>query len=168
MKTFFFLVFVLAFQCKTLAQQEGSSKLYGFVQEVLPGANNTVIVEGGGQVNEPKKQGKNYMIYIESTSRVYPVELWIQGERYSARMDVITSTPVVFGNENTGSRKVLVPKTTRKVLLLTPSAYTEIKNAGDVSAIAGNNELVVLYRQNGKFYYNKLEKLEQLQAAAMQ
>jgi hypothetical protein len=53
-------------------------------------------------------------------------------------------------------------------LLLTPATYTETKNAGDVSTIARSNELVVLYKQNGKFYYNKLGKLETLPAAAMQ
>ena len=150
------------------AQTEGSSRLYGYVQPVLPGANNTVIVEGGEQVTEPKKTGKNYRIYIESTSRVYPVEIWIKGEPFSARMDVISSTPVEFGSEGTGNRKVLVPKTSKKVLLLTPYTYTETKNAGDVSTIASSNELVVLYKQNGKFYYNKLEKFEILEAAAMQ
>jgi hypothetical protein len=83
-------------------------------------------------------------------------------------MDIISLTPVVFGSDSSGNRKVLVPKTSKKVLLLTPYTYTETKNAGDVSSIASSNELVVLYKQNGKFYYNKLEKLEFLQAAAMQ
>ena len=168
MNKYFLFLLLIAFGFKSSAQTEGSAKLYGYVQEVLPGANNSVIVEGGEQVTEPKKAGKNYMIYIESTSRVYPVEIWIKGEPYSASMDVISSTPVVFGSENTGNRKVLVPKTTKKLLMLTPSPYIETKNTGDVSAIASSNELVVLYKQNGKFYYNKLEKLETLQAAAMQ
>ena len=168
MKTVLLIILILAFQLNTAAQTQGSAKLYGYVQEVLPGANNSVIMEGGEQVNEPKKTRKNYRIYIESASRVYPVEIWVMGEPYSARMDIISSTPVVFGSDSTGNRKVLVPKTTKKVLLLTPAPYIETKNAGDVRSIAASNELVVLYKQNGKFYYNKLEKLETLQAAAMQ
>ena len=168
MKTIILLILILSFNSKCLGQTEGSAKLYGYVQPVLPGANNSVIAEGGEQVTEPKKTGKNYRIYIESSSRVYPVEIWINGEPYSARMDVISSTPVEFGSEGTGNRKVLVPKTSKKVLLLTPATYTETKNTGDVRSVASLNELVVLYKQNGKFYYNKLEKLEILEAAAMQ
>ena len=97
MRTFLFFLLLIVFHMNSSAQTEGSSRLYGYVQPVLPGANNTVIVEGGEQVTEPKKTGKNYRIYIESTSRVYPVEIWIKGEPFSARMDVISSTPVEFG-----------------------------------------------------------------------
>ena len=168
MKKILFLLLIIAVSVTSRSQTEGSAKLYGYIQDVLPGANNTVIVEGGGQVNEPAKPKKNYRIYLESTSRVYPVEIWINGQPYSARMDVISSTPVVFGSETTGNKKELVPKTSRKVILLTPAPYIASKNTGDVESIASTNELVVLYKQNGKFYYNKLEKLEQLEAAAMQ
>src|SRR5688572_11930591 len=108
MKTFIVIfLFIMVFNIKGFAQLEGKARLYGYVQEVLPGAKNSVIVEGGEEVNKPKKPGKNYRIYVESDSRVYPVEIWINGEPFSASMDIINSTPVVFGSDNTGNKKVL-------------------------------------------------------------
>lgn len=168
MKNFFLLAMIIMFSLYASGQAKGSARLYGYVQEVLPGANQNIIMEGGEEVTNAAKPKKNYRIYIESSSRIYPVEMWIHGERYSAGMDIITQTPVVFGSDSTGNRKELVPKTSGKVLSLTPSPFIEVKDAGDVSRIAQTNELVVLYRQNGKFYYNTLSRFEHLQAAAMQ
>lgn len=168
MKNYFILAMLILFSQYSSGQAKGSAVLYGYIQEVLPGVNHNVIMEGGEEVASPHNPKRNYRIYIESSSRIYPVEMWIKGERYSAGMDIINKTPVVFGSDSAGNRKVLVPHTTGKLLLLTPTPFIEVKNAGDVSSIAKSNELVVLYRQNGKFYYNALAKLEYLQAAAMQ
>jgi hypothetical protein len=168
MKKYMLLLLLLAGLINSNAQTEGNAKIYGYQQQVLPGANNNVVVEGGGETTAQNTPRKNYKIYIVSASRIYPVEMWINGTQYSVKMDIISSTPVMHGNEAAGNRKELVPKTSQKVLLLTPASYTEKKNVGDVRSIAQENELVVLYKQNGRFYYNSLKNLEQLDAAAMQ
>ena len=168
MKYTFLLFCFLLIILSASAQTRGTAKLYGYVQSVMPGANLGVINEAGEEVPEKNPARKNYRIYAVSSSRIYPVEMWINGEPYSVKMDIISTTPVVHGSETMGNRTELVPATSQKVILLSPAPYTETKNIGDVRSIASSNELVLVYRQNGKFYYSALNELTQLEAAAMQ
>jgi hypothetical protein len=168
MKKIFLLAVLFAVCLLSFAQEKGNAKLFGYKQAVLPGTPGGVINEGGQEVSTETASKKNYRIYIQSASRIYPVEMWIEGQPYSVSMDIITTTPVVHGTEAMNNRKELVPKTGQKVLMLTPRTYTETKNVGDMRSIAMENELVVVYKMNGKFYYNSLEKLSHLETAAMQ
>ncbi|MBA2744765.1 MAG: hypothetical protein H0U44_00935, partial [Flavisolibacter sp.] len=99
---------------------------------------------------------------------IYPAEMWINGVAYSVRMEIINNTPVEMDLSFNQEKKQLVPKTALKVLKLTPAPYTQTKYFGDISRIAANNELVIVYKQNGKFFYNSVKNMKELEAAAMQ
>ena len=151
-----------------MAQTEGPAALYGYVQTVSPGAPPRNIDEG--MADAKTQSGKNYFIYIEADTRVYPAAMWIEGVAYSPRMRTIASTPVKQNNANVPAAApvVLVPQTNRKVLQLIPAPAIESKNSEKAASMAEDHELVVLYKMNGKFYYNTLTKLEKLPAAAGQ
>lgn len=169
MKAILFFLAISLIGSGSLAQSKGNIQLYGFEQRV-----------SGGKAPEPDPQtglrtagkvGKNYYLYAVSPTRIYPVELWVQGNRYNATLRTITKTPVEYGDErNIGApKKVLVPATSQKVVQLSLTPAVKSKIAGKkVQELAQTNELVVVYKQNGKFYYQILSKLADLDVASLE
>lgn len=110
-------------------------------------------------------------MYAASTYRIYPAEIWIEGIRYGVSVKPITKTPVEYSDEaNIGSpRSVLVPATSKKIIQLIPISATAAKHMGTMAkSLSATNELVVVYKQGGKFYYNTLKSLSAIESAAMQ
>lgn len=168
MRLFFFSLVVFSLSLSCSAQRKGSIQLYGFEQTVS-GGKAPEINDRGLRVSEGG--GKNYFLYAVSPGRIYPVEVWIHGTRYGTTMKTIAETPVEYGDEqNIGSpKKLLVPKTTRKVLQIIPAADTGSKIAGTrIKTTAKNNALVLVYQMAGKFYYQVLPRLSKIDGAAMQ
>lgn len=174
MKTFFFLIASLL-TLASMAQQNGNLRLYAYYQPVTPGIQKARdIDENGNRVsaNETGSTG-NYMIYAvpASAARVYPVELWIKGQKYGVSAKTITQTPVTHTNPANPAHPapvVLVPKTSSKVLQLRPTDAIPGKHFAAAERLAQNNEVVFVYKQAGKFYYQPLAKFSELGAAAMQ
>jgi hypothetical protein len=62
----------------------------------------------------------------------------------------------------------LVPSTTRQVVMLKPVPSIDDKLSEKGESLSASNELVVVYRMNGKFYYNTARKFTILEPAALQ
>lgn len=153
----------------SFSQTKGTAKIYGYKQSVVSGMRKNVINENGQELNNAPKAKYNYWFYIVSPSIVYPSELWINGQAYSAKTEIVFETPVEKqGGIADSSKLVLVPKTTQRVLMLTPAPAIEKKQSEKGKSLASNNELVVVYKQAGKFHYNTIKKLTQLETVAMQ
>jgi hypothetical protein len=54
------------------------------------------------------------------------------------------------------------------VIQLIPVPAIDGKSNAKAASMANDNEVIVVYKLNGKFYYNKLEKLSELPSAARQ
>ncbi|HEU4901619.1 MAG TPA: hypothetical protein VFT06_02480 [Flavisolibacter sp.] len=168
MKTFLFLLTAISVCASCSAQRKGNIRLYGFEQAVAGGKAPDRNDKG---LRVSKGGGKNYFLYAVSSSRIYPTEIWVEGTRFGATIKTIEQTPVEYGDEtNIGSpKKVLIPKTSQKVVQLIPNASTESKESyARAKNLAQKNELVVVYKQNGRFYYQTLARLTSLNSAAMQ
>lgn len=168
MKAILFFLLAACSSWSGNAQTKGTLKLYGFTQAVSGGKapemdpNTGLRVSGGA--------GKNYFLYAVSPARIYPSEIWIEGTRFGVDIQSVKETPVEYSEPgNIGApSKVLIPKTTQKVIQLLPGRAVEVKGTSKkAGSLAKTNELVVVYKQNGKFYYQTLSKLIDLQAAAM-
>lgn len=159
-----------------LRAQTGSSQLYGFSQVTIPGAAaaKRVTDDAGNTVERRTEDLKvSYFIYLSTVAktRVYPMEVWIKGKAYSARPEAIATTPVqISGNVVVGrtQKTTLVPKTTQKVTRLIPIPLTASKSSKKAQTLAGENELVVVYKQGGKTYYKTLKTLTELSPQALQ
>jgi hypothetical protein len=165
MKQFYFLLTALALSILSYSQTEGASKIYGYRQPIMPG---TIRADKNGNQVRPKPN-YNYFIYLASTSKVSPVEIWIKGQAYSVTSAAVSSTPVEYKNPTSAESKskILVPKTNRRVLQLNSSAA--LKNpTSKGKALSANNDLVIIYKGNGKLYYKTLSKFSELEAVAMQ
>lgn len=165
MKNFYFLLIAAIFSVSSFAQTEGASKIYGYKQRVMPGV---VRVDQNGR-EIPRKPQYNYFIYLASSSKVTPVEIWLNGEAYSPIINEVSKTPVEYNHPTSGGNtKILVPKTTRMVLQLSPSLNKIQKASTKGKTLAGKNELVIIYKSSGKQYYKTVSKLSELEHLAMQ
>lgn len=158
-----------------ISAQAGKDRLYGFVQPVIPGAAAAKrVTDDAGNVVErrPEDIRFNYFIYVATTAktRIYPVEMWIKGEPFSATPKVVT-TPVQLTSHLVPGRPQkteLVPKTTQKVTQLEWAPFIAAKSSGKAAALAQENELVVVYKQGGKTYIKTLKTLTALSPKALQ
>lgn len=164
MKQFYFLATLLALAFFSHAQVQGASRFYGYKQEVLGGAVR--VDENGNQISS--KPRYNYFIYLASTTKVSPTEIWINGKAFAVNSAVL-STPVIYKNPTTDSKaKQLVPKTARRVLQITPLEQVSNSPNAKGKKLSAKNELVIIYKANGKFYYKALARLTMLEPVAMQ
>jgi len=165
MNHFYLLALSLFFCTASIAQTEGASKLYGYRQKVMPG---TIRVDDNGK-EAPRKSQYNYFIYLASTTKVTPVELWINGEVYSVTV-IEVSTPVEYNHPSSSNNnpKILVSKTNRHVLQLSPSLNKIQKPNPKGKSLSAKNEMVIIYKGGGKWYYKAVSKLGELEPLAMQ
>ena len=159
-----------------LSAQTSGDKLYGFSQVTIPGAAAAKrVTDDAGNVVERRTEDLkvNHFIYLTTTSktRVYPIEVWIKGKAFSARTEAVANTPVqVSGVVVMGrtQKTTLVPKTTQKVTRLIPTPLTASKSSQKAKTLAGENELVVVYKQGGKTFYKTLKTITELSPQALQ
>jgi len=157
------------------AQTRKDVKIYGYVQPVSRGVSpDTKTDEAGNLISKDLKPGSNYFVYITvpATTRIYPIEIWVKGKQYSLKSKIINITPVQMADPALpdGPHLItLVPKTTKKVMMLIPgNDVIPGKSLAIAKSKAQTNELVVVYKMNGKLYYSLLEKLDIIDRGTMQ
>jgi hypothetical protein len=145
--------------------QTGNVKLYGFIQQVRSGiAPKRDLRENGTTVDKNQDNTMyNYFIYLSLPSRtsVSPVSARIKGILYNVKAETVKQTPVTTTNYNIPGQPetvILVPKTTQKVLLLSP---TEVITSPKARA-GTNDDLVVSYKKNEKLYTVSIRKFIEL------
>jgi hypothetical protein len=140
---------------------QNNVKLYGFVREAHPGTIPKGTQENGNEIRA-NTGAAEYLVYISGPagSRIYPVEIWIKGKRYDARIEKL-SAPVTI--DQNGEKKTLVASSEGSVMRLYPEEAGTRKVNLNVKSRVSANDVVVVYKMNGKFYTASLKKLEQLE-----
>ena len=157
------ILFIALFTISFASFSQTGVRVYGYVREVTPGIVPHGKRENGKDI-EQAKPTPNYLVYLTSPSK-YPatvVEMWINGQRFSTQSEWIAKTPVILPN-NTGKSTTVVGKTSNKVQQVVPITFTQGKEFSLARKKAAVNELVVVYRQNGKYYSATLKKLTKLE-----
>jgi hypothetical protein len=134
-------------------------KIYGYVRDILPGNIPN------SQTGRVRPNTATYMIYVSAPSKyvITPVEVWIDGEKFSAKSQSYVKTPVLVPKDNTGNQISLVAKTSNKVQQIATAAPAEGTISANAEKKAASNELVVVYRLKGKLYTATLKKLTRLE-----
>jgi hypothetical protein len=152
--------------------QKSIPKVYGYRQPVLQGANPARIAnEGGKEVEVPVKPRVNTMIFLESrTANVEVKGVWIKGQPYAVKTEVISTTPVMAQAIRPGApQDTLVPYTSNKVFAITPlHAGDAITPSPSLQKKIEGNELVVHCVINGKNRYYTSEAIKNLAPLALQ
>lgn len=161
---------VLSLSCFS---QTSTVKLYGFSQVVAKGVPSTYETDEQGKTVETKQEvNKNLFIYLAYPPdlNLYPVEVWMKGELYSIKQQP-AHTPVVIVYANgqyEPETVILVPTTTDTVFQLILTDRSPSKNTTIKKSLAETNDLVVVYKLNGKFYSQTLKKIKGLRMGIMQ
>jgi hypothetical protein len=145
------------------AQNKGSIKMYAYKQSIISGkASGGILNEGGQEVQTKKKSGVTYKIYTSSATSINPIEIWIKGKQYKVGSESV-NTPVQLNPV-----KVLVPKTTNKVLQLIPKEGVPQKKFANGSSLSKNNDVVLFYQLKGNYYYQTVKEFTALPAEVLQ
>ena len=138
-------------------------KIYGFYREVLPGTIPKGTDENGKAL-PPPEVNVEYLVYISGPSgkRIYPVEIWIKGERYSASVTTESHSPVQTTGD-LGKVITLVPKTSGTVQRIHTGKEVDGKNFPNAKTKAASNDLVIVYKMNGKFYSSALKHFKKIE-----
>jgi hypothetical protein len=161
-----FLFLMAAFAAAGLnAQSKGTIGLYAYEQPVVGGMVQKEVSEDGTTQEKPAKPRFNYLVYTVSNSTITPVEIWIKGVGYSVKAEP-ASTPVEM-RQQTGGKKTLVPKTGKRVLQLSLYPLTGSGNA-KAKKLGTSNGVVLVYKANGKSFYQSLGKIVRLEPAFLE
>jgi len=138
-------------------------KIYGFYRDVLPGTVPKGTDENGKAIPKPDINVE-YLVYISGPAgkKIIPVEVWIKGERHSATGSIESHSPVQTTGD-LGKNITLVPKTSGTVQRIHPGKEADGKNFPNAKSKAAVNDLVIVYKMNGKFYSSALKKLKKIE-----
>ena len=156
------------------AQTRPDVKLYAYARPVAGGVPPKISTqENNLQAYSSAKAKYNYLIYLEgpATTRIYPVEMWLHGEKKGVRTTIVTTTPVEIktGDLPPYSKTItLVPKTTNSVYQLNLGTPVPGKEMAAARAKARTHEVVVVYKYAGKFYYAAEKKIKVLEPVVLQ
>lgn len=155
------------------AQTRPDVKLYAYARPVTGGVPPKISPqENNLQIYRSAKGKYTYLIYLEGPAkkRIYPVEIWLFGERKGVKVSFIRKTPVAIktGDLPGYSKTItLVPETSNRVYQLDPGPAPmekEIKGAGEKAAA---NDVVVVYKCAGQFYYALQKKIKILEPVVL-
>jgi hypothetical protein len=156
------------------AQTRTDVTLYAYARPVTGGVPPKISnQENNLQAYSPAKAKYNYLIYLEgpAKTRIYPVEMWIGGEKKGVRATIVNNTPIEIktGDIPEYSKTItLVPKTLNRVYQLDLSTPIPGKEMAEARTKAATNEIVVVYKYAGKFYYAALKKIKLLDPVVLQ
>ena len=155
--------------CQLMAQV--SAKLYAYSRVTLPGTVRVTMDENGNRIREDAKPAAPmYFVYLTANAAVKITDLYINQQKISFDVKEITETPVLDERpetEESGAKKILVPKTKMRLFQAIPIA-TEDKKPGAwyLRQLISRSELVVGYIINKKKYYATLKKIIVLEPIA--
>lgn len=163
-------VFVVAFSGHA---QSTSDKLYGFRQQVSPGITKAADIDESGRVTKRKTATSvQHAIFFTTASktRIYPVQVWLNGEAFSVKAETLEHPPVTYSNSDAviTKPKLLFPQSAGTIYRLTPMPLLADKSNGKGKALAQANAVVLLYKKSGKMQYGVLKKFTDLEPASLQ
>src|ERR1700694_4448915 len=107
-------ILLALFMIAVQSMGQSSVKLYGYIQDIIPGTIARGTDENGNRIETGRQY--NYQVYLVAPAslRITPAEVWINHKPFSARGEAVSQTPVVFKDQK--NNRILVPRTSQRVL----------------------------------------------------
>lgn len=155
-----------------LQAQKAKPELYGYRQRITGGAKKVGEIDETGKLIKKKTRDVfHYAIYVATASkaRIYPVQLWINGEAFSVEMERVMQTPVTQEAVNllNGNAKILVPEAAGSVYKLNTVPLISDKGDNRAYTLAKTHAVLFLYKTAGKLQYGVLKKFTDLEPVSM-
>src|SRR5215213_2824484 len=164
MKASWLLLFLLTLSCYCFAQTN-AIKLYGSKQPVSGGVPSTYETdEQGNKVEARNNVRTNFYIFITHppAMAIEPIEFWMNGALYKIKLEQ-AETPfnIVYDNGPHGTETVtLVPQTEDSAFRIILFEKLSPKNSEIKKQLVETNELVFVYKINGKLYSQTLKRIK--------
>lgn len=130
------------------------------------------ITENGKVTKIDQTQVFQYAIYLTSASKkhIYPIQLWINGNAFSVKAELITKLLRMPTNSDASAEKIkpLIPKNAGNVWKLTPTSLIADKSNVRTKTLAMENAVIVQYKVDGKTHYGVLKKFTDVDDALLQ
>lgn len=156
-----------------LRAQPATDKIYGFRQRVIPGNKSVGDIDETGKLLKKKTPDVfQYAIYLTSASKakIYPVQMWINGEALSVEAETKTAMQLMQETANMHNDKTnkIIRITDGTIWKLTPVPLITDKSVRRAKTLANENAVVVLYKSGGKLRYGVLKKFTDLDPVSLQ
>ena len=166
-----FTILLFSISTGVFAQNNPIIKVYAYSQAVLQGAKpSDDIEEGGKEIKAVADKKLNYFFYAEQkkSTVITIVSVWIKGKNYSAKASLVSKTPVVLKSDDPSGNTELVPKSTNKIILITPGGekISTQKPSASIGKPISASELIIVYKWKGKTYYSEVKKIKELKTVA--
>jgi hypothetical protein len=167
------LIFILFLFSRFCFAQLGEIKLYGFKQLVATGTHSPYETDEQGKKLELKTDlYKNFFIFISYPPelKIDPLDVWMNGEAYSIKEETV-KTPVEITYDNGISSPetiALIPQTSDTVTRIILSDKLPSKTSAIKKSLGETNDLVIIYKLNGKLYSQTLKRIKALRNAILQ
>lgn len=169
-----FLLFAVSYflTANVWAQTTPLLKVHAYSRHSTPGAVPKVVAsENGAAIKKMATVIVNHPIYgeIKKGSTIKINRLWIEGQAYNARIEVVAETPVLFKQPAIGNQyqtDTLVPKSSNMVwkLVLDGMQSEKLKYPANYKG----NALLVEYSWKGKKYYYAVKEWKKLAPLILQ
>jgi hypothetical protein len=172
MKASWLLLFQLLLSYYCFAQTS-AIKLYGCKQQVSGGVPSTYETdEQGNKVESKNNVRTNFYFFLTHPPQVAiePIEFWMNGALYKIKLEQ-AQTPfnIVYDNGPQGTETVtLVPQTADSAFRIILFEQLSPKNSEIKKQLVETNELVFVYKTNGKLSSQTLKRIKGLRTAIMQ
>jgi len=168
-----FLSLLFVFTILLMQGQPAKDILYGFQQHISPGIKKAGEIDENGNFKRQKSTPlSNYTIYLSvaSKTRIYPIQLWINGEAFSVEMEELANPPAALSTINAPGHKAkpLFPETTGTIYRLNPIPLIADKSNRKATDLASKNAAVLYYKKEGKMHYAVLKKFTDLESVPLQ
>jgi len=162
------LLLVGLFSAGIAGLSQPSIKVYGFRQQSLPGTIPAGAKDENGNPVKKAAAKVNYLIFLSFNKNysITPTDVFVNGHPFKAQVARVENTPIEYINTTIPKqpvKKILVPKTSRKVLKIEPAEKIEESSADPhLLQLAKVNELVIAYQWKKKDYFVTLKNMNEL------
>ena len=159
------LIFIACFL--SAAANAQVKKIYGYVQQLNGGAmqdrNSTAQKKGRKDVTSA--DNGRYFLFAEVVKKktVYFQQVWIKGNLFSFRPDTIRRIPFILESSNGGeliNRDTLIKSSAQQIIQLKdPVKKNTVVVPSKIKKLVAANDVVIIFRYNGKISTISLKKL---------
>lgn len=150
--------------------QQPVIKVFAFEQENYPGTVPANTKDENGNSVKKAADRMNYFLFLSfrNTYSITPVEVYIRGQAYQIQSIDSPKTPVEYTVSSVSAnpeKKVLVPKTTNKVIEIKIAATKsqQEKKTTNLQKLITANDIVIGYKWNNKKYFATEKKLKRME-----
>ncbi|MEP7252482.1 MAG: hypothetical protein ABI683_08885 [Ginsengibacter sp.] len=167
MKILFYLIIICGFIISTgCSQTIKIEKGYAYERSIVSGVTPIQgVSEDGAIVQKNNRSSKQYLIYVSTkdTSPLEVKEVWINGEKYSAKAEPVNDRPVIVAGDinppNTSD--TLFPSSRLKIWKVNVGSLLAVDSNIDKPISLDSQQVLIGFLSKQKLHYFPIQNIKQ-------